>query len=399
MAEWKKVIVSGSIAELNQVTASGGFSGDGSGLTGISADSLANALTVDNSTVALNSGTTFDGSAAKTISVKDAGITLAKQANMAADRIQGRANGAGTGAPQALTATQVRTIINVEDGADVTDATNVAANLPAGTVSGSAQIDGASITNNTVNFGGVSVALNGSDTTPAFDLQDATGYPGDSSLTTLGTVTAGSVTAILPAGTVSGSAQVAMGGDISGNANNATVAKVQGVDLTSGEATQLANINSVTITNTQWGYVGDLDQALTTTSDVNFNDVSVAGNLDVQGTLTTLNTTNLNVEDQFLLLNSGSNSKDVGVIFGGTSGTDQQGKALVWDYSYNSNDGRLAISTTDVAWNNTSNFGGGTAGYYVAGVFDGNESDAATAKADHRGNIRVDSSDEIYIYV
>jgi len=398
MAEWKKVIVSGSIAELNQVTASGGFSGDGSGLTGISADSLANALTVDDSTVALDSGTTFNGSAARTISVKDAGITLAKQANMAADRIQGRANGAGTGAPQALTATQVRTIINVENGADVTDATNVAANLPAGTVSGSAQIDGASITNNTVNFGGVSVALNGSDTTPAFDLQDATGYPGDSSLTTLGTVTAGSVTAILPAGTVSGSAQVAMGGDISGNANNATVAKVQGVDLTSGEATQLANINSVTITNTQWGYVGDLDQALTTTSDVNFNDVSVAGNLDVQGTLTTLNTTNLNVEDQFLLLNSGSNSKDVGVIFGGTSGTDQQGKALVWDYSYKSNDGRLAISTTDVAWNATANFGAGTAGYYVGGVFLGSEADAATAKADHSGNIRVES-DEIYIYV
>ena len=36
---------------------------------------------------------------------------------MAADRIQGRANGGGTGAPQALTAAQVRTIINVEDGA------------------------------------------------------------------------------------------------------------------------------------------------------------------------------------------------------------------------------------------------------------------------------------------
>jgi len=382
MAEWKKVIVSGSIAELNEVTASGGFSGDGSGLTGISADSLANALTVDNSTVALNSGTTFDGSAAKTISVKDAGITLAKQANMAADRIQGRANGAGTGAPQALTKAQVLAIINVDDGADVT-----ADNLPAGTVSGSAQIDGASITNNTVNFGGVSVALNGSDTTPAFDLQHATGYPGDSDLTTLGTVTAGSVTAILPAGTVSGSAQV-------------TVAASQVTEisnLTAGEGAQLENINSVTISNTQWGYLGALDQSLTTTSNVDFNNVSVAGNLDVQGTVTTLNTTNLNVEDQFLLLNSGSNSKDVGVIFGGTSGTDQQGKALIWDYSYNSNDGRLAISTTDVAWNNTSNFGAGTAGYYVAGVFLGNEANAATAKADHDGNIRIESN-EIYIY-
>jgi hypothetical protein len=48
----------------------------------------------------------------------DAGaVTLAKQADLAADTIQGRANGAGTGVPQALTAAQVRTILNVENGA------------------------------------------------------------------------------------------------------------------------------------------------------------------------------------------------------------------------------------------------------------------------------------------
>ena len=35
MAEWKKVIVSGSNAELNQITSSGGFSGDGSGITNL----------------------------------------------------------------------------------------------------------------------------------------------------------------------------------------------------------------------------------------------------------------------------------------------------------------------------------------------------------------------------
>ena len=35
MATWKKIITSGSNAELNQITASGGFSGDGSGLTGV----------------------------------------------------------------------------------------------------------------------------------------------------------------------------------------------------------------------------------------------------------------------------------------------------------------------------------------------------------------------------
>ena len=120
-----------------------------------------------------------------------------------------------------------------------------------------------------------------------------------------------------------------------------------------------------------------IDQGLTTTSNVTFNNVIATGNLDVQGTTTTLNTTNLNVEDQFILVNSGSNSKDAGIIFGGTGGTNQQGKALIWDYSFNSNDGRLAVSTTDVAWNNTTNFAGGTAGYYVAGVFIGSLEDAA----------------------
>ena len=77
-----------------------------------------------------------------------------------------------------------------------------------GVVSGSAQIDGASITNNSISLGGVSIALNGTDATPAFDLQDATGYVGDSNLITLGTVTSGNVNAILPVGVVTGSSQV-----------------------------------------------------------------------------------------------------------------------------------------------------------------------------------------------
>ena len=38
----------------------------------------------------------------------------------------------------------------------------------------------------------------------------------------------------------------------------------------------------------------------------------------------------------------------------------------------------------------------GTTGYYVAGVFQGTEADAA--KKHHAGNIRIESS-EIYIYV
>ena len=130
------------------------------------------------------------------------------------------------------------------------------------------------------------------------------------------------------------------------------------------------------------------------------NDLTVTRDLIVNGTSVTVNTANLNVEDPFILLKSGSsNTSDSGIIFGGSTGTANSGKALVWDASYNSNDGRLAVSTTAVAGDATANFdGSGTAGYYIAGVFAGSESDAATAKADHAGNIRIESS-EIYIYV
>jgi len=48
--------------------------------------------------------------------VKDGSITLAKQANLAQNTIIGRVT-ASTGVPEALTATNVRTIINVADGA------------------------------------------------------------------------------------------------------------------------------------------------------------------------------------------------------------------------------------------------------------------------------------------
>jgi hypothetical protein len=170
----------------------------------------------------------------------------------------------------------------------------------------------------------------------------------------------------------------------------------------SADVTDTANVRSAGALMddelTNLSAVKAIDQGLTTTSNVAFGNVTLSGDLVVNGTTTTLNTTNLNVEDQFILVNSGSNSKDAGIVFGGTSGTNQQGKAIIWDYSYNGNDGRLAVSTTDVAHNSTSNFAAGTTGYYVAGVFQGTEANAATAKADHAGNIRIESN-EIYIYV
>lgn len=53
------------------------------------------------------------------MTINNGAVTNAKMADMAADTIKGRANGAGTGVPQDLTATQVRTILSVYTQAQV----------------------------------------------------------------------------------------------------------------------------------------------------------------------------------------------------------------------------------------------------------------------------------------
>ncbi len=574
---WKKVIVSGSVASLSEVSASVGFKGNlvgavtGNATTATTATQVGNSLTVDDSTIQLNSGTTYDGAAARTISVKNSGITLAKIANQANNTVLGNVSG-GAAAPSALTAANIRTLISVEEDADVTDATNVAAAgalmdselaeiatvkaltkagisgslsstalaaLGAGLVSSSAQVSalggvqdstititagnglsgGGSFTVNTGSNGTISLAVGVDDSTielnsDALRIKDSgvtlAKIANQANNTILGNVSGGAAApSALTAANVRTLINVEDGADVT-DATNVTsagalmdsevgdLALVKGLSkagisgsfgaasasfstrVTANDAKLTANTSNVTtagalmdseVTNlafvksltggiaegnvaqftaavadndflridgteveglsatevrtalnvedgadvtdttnvtaagalmdselTSLSDVKAIDQGLTTTSNVTFNNVIATGNLDVQGTTTTLNTTNLNVEDQFILVNSGSNSKDAGIIFGGTGGTNQQGKALIWDYSFNSNDGRLAVSTTDVAWNNTTNFAGGTAGYYVAGVFIGSLEDAATAKADHRGNIRI-TSGEIFIYV
>ena len=107
---------------------------------------------------------------------------------------------AGYNANEHFTQGNITTVGTVTSG-------NINAILPDGVVSGSSQVQGSSISTNSINIGGVSIALGGNDATPALNLSDATQYPGDSNLVTLGTVTSGNVDGILPDGVVSGSAQ------------------------------------------------------------------------------------------------------------------------------------------------------------------------------------------------
>ena len=68
-----------------------------------------------------------------------------------------------------------------------------------------------------------------------------------------------------------------------------------------------------------------------TTNPTLSGNVVVTGDLTVQGDTFENQVTNLNVEDRFILLNSGSASGDVGIIFGGSDGVANVGSGIFWD--------------------------------------------------------------------
>ena len=220
----------------------------------------------------------------------------------------------------------------------------------------------------------------------------------------LGTDTTGDFVSALGSGT-----GVTIGSN-SGEASNPTIAVNYGSTANTAvqgntTATFTGTANEITVSNSAAQALGGGisvqiglpdDVTIAGTGSVN-GDLSVAGNLSVGGDLTYINSTDLMITDPFILLNSGSNGAtqgDSGIIFGGADGVVNSGNLMFWDKSYNGNDGRLRIKN-GFAHTTTGN---PTADYSIAGVFEGNASDAATAQADHVGNIRVES-DEIYIYV
>lgn len=105
---------SGSLAALNEITDSEIAAGAAIQLSKLAVDPLARS----NHTGTQTMSTISDAGALATLNT----VTLSLIDNITANRIVGSD---GTGDVVALTASQVRTLLNVEDGADVTDATNV----------------------------------------------------------------------------------------------------------------------------------------------------------------------------------------------------------------------------------------------------------------------------------
>lgn len=117
-------------------------------------------------------------------------------------------------------------------------------------------------------------------------------------------------------------------------------------------------------------------------------NLTVGGDLKVEGDYTYVNTANLYVEDKFILLNSGSANPDEGGIIIDEGGA--AGHAFVYDadaarFAFTGSLGAEATSVTPDA--------------FVAAVV--HEGSGHTDKAEYQkaGNIKIDSSDDIWIYV
>jgi hypothetical protein len=220
-----------------------------------------------------------------------------------------------------------------------------------GVVSGSSQIDGASITNNTVSFGGVSVALGGEEAQPAFDLINATNYP------------YGSLTGT-PSGIVSASSL--------SSPNQGEVA------LTTNGVAQAA-----------------IDLGLQTTDSPTFSGLTISndatnGNLSVLGDLVSVNVDNINVEDQFILINSGSDTGDSGIVFGGSNGASQVGHSIFWDQT----DSAFSFGA-DVSWNST----GVTAESKIGNIQSSTSNPSAAPTFQGVGTIHIKTdTEDIWIY-
>lgn len=110
----------------------------------------------------------------------------------------------------------------------------------------------------------------------------------------------------------------------------------------------LFNIDGLVSSSAQLG--------LAASNSPTFTDLTLTGDLVVQGTTTSIQTENLLVEDQFILVNSGSAAADGGLVINGA------GAALGWDNS----EGRFALDSAGALANQTSI----STDAFVAGVVD-----------------------------
>ena len=322
MANWKKIIVSGSNAHLGEITSS--------------------VLTDNNILVAgvggalESSGITYDGSE---LGLGSSIITSTGATSILSGSFSGSFEGDGS----KLTGLVTELNISSSEGTVGTiDLLTQDLTLSAGE-----GID-ISIAGQTVTFAG-ELASDTNKGVASFDNGD---FVVSSGVVTLADLASGAVLAI------------------SATANETTVSRTNGT-VTIGLP------DDVTIAGT-----------LTAATASVQNNLTVGGDLIVNGDMTYLNTTNLAIEDKFILLNSGSTNPDEGgIVIDEGTGT---GHGFIFDAGDLRWGFAAAVDSAATTVNATA---------HAAAVVDlNNGAHSDQAEYQKNGNIKVDTSGEIWIY-
>ena len=341
MANWKKIIVSGSDAHLASIKSST-LTNDQILIAG------ANGLIE-------NSGISYNGSI---LNIGSSTITSTGATSILSGSFSGSFEGDGSGL------TGLPTALNFA-GDTGTDALNL-------------------LTDTLTFEGGTSITSTVSNNKVSFKVDDAGITKTQLNTDVAGTgISGGAGTALsVDYGSTAGTA-------VQGNTNftlNGTSGEI-GVTGTAAQALGAGPSYTITLPST---IVDDRTFSGTVTVGTN---LIVTGDLTINGTTTTLNTSNLLVEDRFVLLNSGSADPDEGglIIDEGTG----SGHAFIYD----SGDTRWGFNAS-VAQNATT----ANTTAYAAAIVDLDNTVHSTAytstpaEYDKRGNIKIDTSDDIWIY-
>lgn len=307
-------------------------------------------LTVDDATLQLNTGTTYNGGAARTISIKDGGVDT--------DAI---ADSLGVLGENSFTGSFSGSFIGTTDLPDLTDGNGIADFTYDGSSTATVAVQADSTTGGNVKP--VSVSANGVGLD--VDSIDGTGLSAN-----------GSGLLDVDYGSTAGTA-------VEGN-TTITIAGTTGeIGITETNAQALGSAPSYTITLPD-----------TITGNRTFQDnITVAGNLTVEGTASFQETQNLQVADRFVLFASGSTTTgDGGIVV--QQATQDVGELFGYD-------------SATLRWGVTGSFAADTSAYtpdaFMSAVTTLASTNPNTTGPDNRydkaGNIYVSSGDEsIWIY-
>ena len=407
MATWKKVVVSGSNAELatlkvDNLTSGSVVIGGGntSNLSTLPINGTGNIVATTNATGLVHTGS-FSGSFAGTITSASY-ATFAAVATSASFATQSANASSASFATSAASATSASYALFA---AVATIATSSLSATSASYASFAATATSASFASQAANASSASYALNASTATSAsFASQAANASSASYALTASVALNAGSTTNALTFSTgLSGSAISFNGGTavslaISGSSalSSNVISKWTGTGFTNSNITDTGTQIQIGAAASSGLNVAAGGINVTGTSIFN-NNLTVGGDLIVNGTASFVNSDNLYVKDRFILINSGSTSlADAGII--AQYEASGNGSAIFLEAASAGTYGRWAVAyaVAPTATSVTADEFVVTAKINQAGAPSGDPTWGGAINGE--GNIWVTNSGDIYIY-